>query len=73
MSFQNSTRNMALVSSIRSMSVAKVKVGTWDTLRLHPMTLMRMVIEDKANVIGKDKRGRKIYEVKEESLNDSRQ
>ncbi|MBA7638626.1 hypothetical protein ES703_46282 [subsurface metagenome] len=53
--------------------MAKVKVGTWDTLRLHPMTLMRMVIEDKANVIGKDKRGRKIYEVKEESLNDSRQ
>lgn len=41
-----------------------VKVGTWDTLRLHPMALMRMVIEDKATVIGRDKRGRKIYEIK---------
>ena len=50
-----------------------MKVGTWDTLRLHPMTLMRMVIEGKTKVLGKDKRGRKIYEVREEYLNDSRQ
>jgi len=45
--------------------VSKTKVGTWDTLRLHPMTLMRMVIDGRATVIGKDKRGRKIYEIKE--------
>lgn len=44
----------------------EVKVGTWDILRIHPMTLMKMVIEGKATVIGKDKRGRKIYEVKQE-------
>lgn len=42
------------------------KVGTWDTLRLHPTTLMRMVVEGKATVIGEDKHGRKIYEIKEE-------
>lgn len=45
----------------------EVKVGTWDTLRLHPMTLMKMVVEGKAIVIGKDKYGRKIYEVEEAS------
>jgi len=42
------------------------RVGTWDTLRLHPTTLMKMVVEDRATVIGKDKHGRKIYEIKEE-------
>ncbi len=47
-------------------------MGTWDTLKLHPMTLMRMVIEGKATVIGQDERKRKIYEVKEEDLDDSR-
>lgn len=53
--------------------MSKTKVGTWDTLRLHPMTLMRMVIEGKAKVLGKDKGGRKIYEVRKEYLDDSRQ
>ncbi len=48
-----------------------MRVGTWDTLKLHPMTLMRMVIEGKATVIGQDKRKRKIYEVKED-LDDGR-
>jgi len=42
------------------------RVGTWDTLKLHPMTLMKMVVEGKATVIGKDEHGRKIYEVEEE-------
>ena len=42
------------------------RVGTWDTLKLHPMTLMKMVVEGKATVIGEDKHGRKIYEVKAE-------
>ena len=42
------------------------RVGTWDTLRLHPMTLMKMVVEGKATVIGEDEHGRKIYEIKEE-------
>ena len=41
------------------------RVGTWDTLRLHPMTLMKMVVEGKATVIGQDERGRKIYEVQD--------
>lgn len=40
-------------------------MGTWDTLRIHPMTLMKMVVEGKATVIGEDKHGRKIYEVKD--------
>jgi len=48
------------------------RVGTWDTLRLHPTTLMRMVVEGKATVIGEDKHGRKIYEVKEEEANQER-
>jgi len=40
------------------------RVGTWDTLKLHPMTLMKMVVDGEATVIGKDKHGRKIYELK---------
>jgi len=40
------------------------KTGTWDTLKLHPMTLMKMVVQGTATVIGKDKHGRKIYAVK---------
>lgn len=35
--------------------------GTYLDLKLHPTTLMRMVVESKATVIGKDKRGRLIY------------
>ena len=42
------------------------RVGTWDTLKLHPMTLMKMVVEGRATVRGKDEHGRKIYEVEEE-------
>ena len=42
----------------------ETRVGTWDTLKLHPMALMRMVIQGEATVIGRDERGRKVYEVK---------
>ncbi len=35
--------------------------GTWDQLLIHPMTLMRMVIDGEATVIGKDPKGRFLY------------
>lgn len=38
--------------------------GRWWELKLHPMTLMRMVIEGKATIVGKDEHGRKVYELK---------
>ena len=41
------------------------KEGTWEILKIHPTTLMRMVVEGKANIIGKDNRGRYIYRLKE--------
>jgi hypothetical protein len=43
--------------------VKKPRRGTWSQLRLHPMTLMRMVIDGTATIVGKDNRGRKIYEL----------
>lgn len=39
--------------------------GTWQDFRLHPMTLMKMVIEGKATVVGRDDRGRLIYKLNE--------
>lgn len=41
----------------------KLKVGTWEQLKIHPTKLIRMVIDGKAKVIGKNKYGRYIYEV----------
>jgi hypothetical protein len=38
--------------------------GTWIELKLHPMTLMRMVIEGRATIVGKDKSGRNIYQLR---------
>lgn len=40
-------------------------IGTWDQLRLSPSTLMRLVVEGKAKVIGKDRYGRKVYRLVE--------
>jgi len=37
--------------------------GTWDELKMHPTRLMKLVVEGKAKVIGKDKYGRLIYEL----------
>lgn len=45
--------------------IPDLKEGTWETLKKHPMTLMRMVIEGKADIIGKDNKGRYIYLLKE--------
>ena len=39
------------------------KTGTWDTLKIHPTKLVKMVVEGKAIILGKDKYGRYIYEV----------
>jgi hypothetical protein len=39
----------------------KPRRGTWVDLKLHPMTLMKMVIKGKAKIVGKDQYGRKIY------------
>ena len=39
--------------------------GTWDTLLLSPPKLMKMVLAGTATVVGKDRFGRKIYEVEE--------
>ena len=38
-------------------------VGTWDKLKMHPMTLMRLVIDGRAKIVGKDEHGRYIYEL----------
>lgn len=43
----------------------KPKVGTWDVLKMHPTKLMRLVIENKADIIGKDEHGRYIYSLRE--------
>lgn len=45
------------------MSNRLIREGTWDQLKLHPTTLVRMVIEGEAEVIGKDKWGRKVYRI----------
>ena len=37
------------------------RIGTWDELKLHPTTLVRLVVEGKAVILGKDKHGRYIY------------
>ena len=42
----------------------KAKEGTWDQLKIHPMQLVKMVIQGKADVVGKDKFGRLIYHLK---------
>lgn len=47
------------------------RVGTWETLKLHPMELMRMVVQGEATVIGKDKHGRKIYRIHERGKNNA--
>ncbi len=39
--------------------------GTWIDLRKHPTALVKMVVEGKATVVGKDEKGRLIYEVHE--------
>ena len=44
--------------------MAEAKRGTWDQLKKHPTELMKMVCEGKAVIIGKDKFGRYIYELK---------
>lgn len=41
------------------------KVGTWDQLRMSPAQLMKLVIQGKANITGRDKYGRHIYELVE--------
>jgi len=42
----------------------KRRRGTYLELRLHPMTLMKMVVDGKAQIVGKDKFGRRIYELR---------
>lgn len=49
----------------------KVKVGTWEQLRIHPTKLVKMVVEGRATVVGNDKYGRHIYKI--EGRNDERQ
>ena len=39
------------------------KRGTWDQLKLSPSQLMKMVIDGKAKIVGKDGRGAHIYEI----------
>lgn len=41
----------------------KIKLGTWEQLKIHPTKLVRMVVEGKATVVGKDKYGRHIYKI----------
>jgi hypothetical protein len=43
----------------------KVLKGTWETLRKAPTTLVKLVIQGKATVVGKDSFGRLIYELHE--------
>ena len=45
------------------MSTKKLKRGTWYTLKLSPSTLMKMVIDGKAKIVGTDLNGTRIYEV----------
>jgi len=40
------------------------KTGTWDKLKMHPTKLVKLVIAGQATIIGKDKYGRYIYEIK---------
>ena len=40
------------------------RIGTWEDLKLSPTTLVRLVVEGRATVIGKDKYGRRIYELR---------
>jgi hypothetical protein len=42
----------------------KVKRGTWDQLRILPGRLTQMVIRGEAKIVGKDRFGRRIYELK---------
>jgi len=42
----------------------KRRRGTYLELRLLPMTLMKMVVEGKATIVGKDKHGRRIYKLR---------
>ncbi|MBA7574818.1 hypothetical protein ES708_16633 [subsurface metagenome] len=49
--------------------MAEAKTGTWDQLKIHPASLVKMVVEGKVKIIGKDKFGRYIYEVKDEQSN----
>ncbi|GAI71837.1 unnamed protein product [marine sediment metagenome] len=49
--------------------IAETKTGTWDQLKMHPAHLVKMVVDGKAKIIGKDRFGRYIYEVKYEQSN----
>lgn len=45
----------------------KVRIGTWEQLKIHPTELVRLVVEGKAIIVGRDKYGRRIYELKKEA------
>jgi hypothetical protein len=42
----------------------KLRRGTYIDFRLSPSHLMKLVIAGKAKIVGKDKYGRRIYEMK---------
>lgn len=54
------------------MSTKTRTVGTWDTLKLSPSKLMKMVLRGEATIVGKDRFGRRIYELARERSEDAR-
>ncbi len=49
-----------------------MKTGTWDTLKIHPAKLMKMVVEGKAKIVGRDKYGRRVYGVHNDNYSRTR-
>lgn len=47
-------------------------VGSWETLRLLPTTLTRMVVSGQAKIRGRDFRGRRLYVMRYKDLLEAR-